>query len=72
MKIQSIGDLERLRICLLEAFGEVPDNLIVECNNEIFDSIRKYIPNIPNNIALSKCIYRDMKIKLEIKMNKLK
>ena len=66
MEIQSIGDLERLRISLIEAFGEVPQNIIIETDGKVFNNIRKYIPNIPNNIVLSNCIYRDMKIKLLI------
>lgn len=65
MIIRSIGDLEEVRRQLLDAFGEEVENIVIEMRKEDFNSIRKYLPNIPSNIVINKFKYKGLQVKLK-------
>lgn len=65
MIIRSIGDLEEVRRQLLDAFGEEVESIVIEMRKEDFNSIRKYLPNIPSNIVINKFKYKGLQVKLK-------
>jgi len=64
MRIETLSELYRLEALLRMEFGEIPENIIVECDK--FHEEAREVMNIPNNTPLDNLKIHDIRVMQEV------